>query len=191
MARTRAHHGARHRKRHVANAAAMRVPVFARHTRDPSRCRAKPTCRLASGGTVCRHVYLAHLIAPRIRFRLRPTASRARGAQRRLGGSAGAAVAARWRRTFCTSERSLDAGPAHGRTQFGRSFPNNFSTPDGSFMARSMSTAATPRRALPTQSSVGSSGCRTTPDWSRLAGAVCVFGKHAALRPDRSMLATE
>ncbi len=42
--------------------------------------------------------------ASRIRSRLRPAASRARGAQRSPKGRAGAAGAARWRRTPCTSE---------------------------------------------------------------------------------------
>ncbi|CAN5653126.1 hypothetical protein BH10PSE18_BH10PSE18_47950 [soil metagenome] len=51
--RSRAQRGICHRKRHTANTAAMRVSVFARHTRDPSRCRAKPTCRLAFGGATC------------------------------------------------------------------------------------------------------------------------------------------
>ena len=64
MMATTTHNGASHRKRHAANAAGMRVAVFARHTRDPSPCRAKPTCRLALRGTACRAFYLALCLRP-------------------------------------------------------------------------------------------------------------------------------
>ena len=49
------------RKRNVV---VMRVPVSARHAREPSRCRREPTCRLNLGRTTCRPFYLALHLSP-------------------------------------------------------------------------------------------------------------------------------
>ncbi len=159
MVTTPAHHGAVNRNRHAANTAAMRVCVFARHTRDPSRCRAKPTCRLTLWGTACRAFYLALCLRSShpLPARLRLSTSRAQGAQRSLEGRAGAAFAARWRRPPCTLGCSRSTISAVGRRHCCRKARRYM----GARTGHPRTTARTQTHRAPTSTTVAR--CRAQP----------------------------
>lgn len=92
----------------------------------PRGAAANPRADWLSGARRATPFIWPSVSAFRIRSRLRPSASRARGAQRSLEGRAGAAGAARWRRAPCTPEYSRStawvAVRRHAWRTFGRSF---------------------------------------------------------------------
>jgi len=124
MVTTPSRHSAVNRNRHAANTAAMRVCVVARHMRDPSRCRAKPPCRLALRGTACHPFYLALCLRPSHPLpaptHRQPHTGCAAQPGRLRGCSKCCTLAPDCLHVGTQSGYVADAASAHARTQFGR-----------------------------------------------------------------------
>jgi len=142
----------------------------------PRGAAANPRADWLSGARRATPFIWPNAFTPRIRSRLRLPASRARGAQRSLGGCAGAASAARWRRASCTLGCSRSAASAASRRHGWRTIGRNIGARtvqarrmfgrlhEHRLIARPTSTMDARRQGQRTSRWDRSSGCRTTPD---------------------------